>query len=482
MMDFRPVLYVLGIMLVTLAFSMALPMIIDLYSEDSDWRVFFISMLITFFFGGSLAISNRSRRGFSMTLKQAFLLTVICWVFISLFAAIPFWISDLQMSFTDSYFEAMSGITTTGSTVMTGLDQMPNGILIWRSILQWLGGIGIIVMALSVLPFLNVGGMQLFKMESSEREKALPRATQLASSISMIYIALTLFCMAAYMAAGLTPFDSISHAMTTISTGGFSTSDSSFFSYNTIWPEIVAIIFMLLGGMPFVLFLKAIQGNSKSLFKDKQVRVYLLIILFLTVILSAWLVLHQDFTIGEAVRRVLFSVISIITTTGYCNADYSIWGGFAALTLFFLTFVGACSGSTGCGIKVFRFQVLYAVTKAQIKQLLYPNGSFIPHYNGKPIPKNIPVSVMGFFFVYILSFVVLAILLAFTGLDLITALSGAATVISNVGPGLGETIGPTGTYQTLSDTAKWILTAAMLLGRLELFTVLVLFSPHFWRR
>ncbi len=481
-MDLRPVLYVVGIMLSTLAVSMCFPMFADLYAGNKDWKFFFICILFTLFIGSALTLTNRSKTGFDLSLKQAFLLTVISWIFLSAFAALPFWVSDLKMSYTDSFFEAMSGVTTTGATVMTGLDHMAPGILLWRAILQWLGGIGIIVMALSVLPFLNVGGMQLFRMESSEKEKVLPRAAKLSSSISLIYLALTLFCMAGYMATGFTPFDAMAHAMTTISTGGFSTTDASFFNQESAWPEVIAIIFMALGSLPFVLYLKAIQGNVESLFQDSQVRIFFLVIACVTALLSTWLVVNYDYTLFEAVRRVLFSIVSIISTTGFCNADYTLWGGFATLMIFFVTFVGACSGSTGCGIKIFRFQVLYAVSKVQIKQLLYPHGVFIPHYNGKPIPQGVPVAVMGFVFMYILSFSVVAVLLSFTGLDFLSSLSAAATVISNVGPGLGDVVGPTGNYQSLTDTAKWILSVAMLLGRLELFTVLVLFSPHFWRR
>ena len=479
-MDFRPILYVNGILLSVLSLSMILPMMADLYFGYDDWKVFFICIIITAFFGGALVLSNTGHN-FNITTRQAFLLTNTTWVILPTFGALPFWFSSLDMSVTDSFFEAMSGITTTGSTVMSGLDYTPAGILLWRGILQWLGGIGIIIMAMSVLPFLKVGGMQIFKTELSESEKALPRTAKLASSIAVIYVGLTIICACCYMITGLEIFDAVVHAMTTISTGGFSTFDASFSHFETASPSIVCIIFMILGGMPFVLYLKAVHGNLRPLFKDSQVRWFLSIIAITTIITISYLTAQQDMPFIEALLPSLFNVVSLMTGTGFTNGDYNTWGGFAVSMFFFLMVVGGCAGSTSCGIKIFRFQVLYAVTKIQISKLLHPNGVFIPHYNGKPMPKDVPSSVMGFFFVYALGFSFLAIALSYTGLDFITSMSGAVTSISNVGPGMGPIIGPSGNFQALPDSAKWILSLGMLLGRLELFAILVMLSPQFWK-
>ena len=464
-----------------MAVSMVLPMLADLYFGHEDWKIFFICIVITAFFGGSLVITNNSKQ-IRINTRQGFMLIFLTWLSLSIFAALPFTLSELDMSFTDSFFEAMSGITTTGATVIVGLDYAPPGILLWRAILQWLGGIGIILMAMSILPFLNIGGMQIFRTELSENEKVLPRTAQLASSIGLIYVGLTVLCIICYMASGLETFDAIAHAMTTISTGGFSTFDSSFSHYhNTIWPEIVAMAFMLIGGMPFVLYLKAIRGNLRPFAMDSQVRWFLSIVAVSIIVVTAYLVVHNNTEFIEALRRSSFNIISVITGTGFANGDYNAWGGFSLGMFFFLMLIGGCAGSTSCSIKIFRYQVLFAVTVVQIKKLLYPHGVFIPHYNGKPIPSDVPLSVMGFFFMYMFTCAIIAIALSYVGMDFLEAMSGAVTAVSNVGPGLGE-IGPNGNFKHLNDSAKWILSVGMLAGRLEIFTMLVMLAPQFWKR
>ena len=480
-MDMRPILYVIGILLCTLAASMSAPLLADMIAGNPDWKVFALCLIFTAFFGGALVLTNAGK-AFHMNMRQTFLLTTLSWIVLAVAGSVPFAMADLRMSFTDALFEAVSGITTTGSTVMTNLDNAPPGILLWRAILQWLGGIGIIVMALSVLPFLKVGGMQLFQTESSESEKALPRATQLATSIGIVYLGLTLACMICYKLSGLGSFDAWAHAMTTIATGGFSTFDESFADFDTAWAELTAIVFMILGSLPFILYIKALRGNWHDLFHDSQVQVFLKIVMTAILTLIAYQVFHNDAPFIESLRRASFNVVSIITGTGYTNGDYGSWGGFAVIMVFFLMVVGGCAGSTTCGIKIFRFQVLHAVSISQLKQLIHPHGLFIPHYNHQALPKGVASSVMSFFFVYALCFSLLAIGLSFIGLDFLTAMSGAATSISNVGPGLGDIIGPTGTFEPLPDTAKWMMCAGMILGRLELFTVLVLFMPQFWAK
>ena len=479
-MDFRPILYILGIFLSILAVSMVLPMLADIYWGNQDWKVFFLCIVITSFFGGSLILSNVGLE-FSLSIRQAFMMTFLSWIGLSIFAALPFNLSGMDMSFTDSFFEAVSGITTTGSTVIVGLDNAPPGILLWRAILQWLGGIGIIIMAMSVLPFLSVGGMQIFSTELSESEKALPRAAQLASSIGLIYVLMTIACVIAYLSAGMGKFDALAHAMTTIATGGFSTYDNSIGHFESKTINSIAIFFMILAGLPFVLYLKAVRGNLSPLFRDPQVRWFLAILLGSIVVTTLYLLMHQDMSLPQAIMGSTFNLTSLMTGTGYATEQYDQWGGFVVAMLFFLMAMGACAGSTSCGIKIFRFQIFLSVTKVQIKKLLHPNGTFLAHYNGRPIPEDVPLSVMSFLFLYALCFIGLALALSAVGLDFITALSGAMTSISNVGPGLGDVIGPSGSFATLPDSAKWILSIGMLLGRLEILAAFVLLHPSFWK-
>ncbi len=481
MIDFRPIFFILGILLTTLAFGMCIPAFADAIVGHSDWKVFAGAASVTLFVGVTLILTNHSGR-VRITLRQAFLLTTLSWLVVACFGALPFAFSDFNLSFTDAFFEAMSGVTTTGATVMTGLDGAPPGILLWRALLQWLGGIGIIVMAVAVLPMLQVGGMQLFRMESSDRsEKVLPRVTQIAAAIGTIYVVITVTCAAAYWLAGMNQLEAIAHSMTTIATGGFSTSDGSVGHFDSALIDWIAILFMIAGSMPFVLYLQMVRGNVGALLRDTQVRWFLIITATCVAAMVLWRTINSDAGFGEGLRDATFNVVSILTGTGYSTTDFSLWGGFAIVLFFFVMFIGGCAGSTTCGLKVFRLQVLWATTGAQIGQLLQPHGVFIPHYNRKPIPDLVSESVMSFFFLYVLVFTLLAAGLGALGLDFITSISGAASAIANVGPGLGPVIGPAGTFATLPDAAKWMLSLGMLLGRLELFTVLVLVTPSFWR-
>ena len=479
--DFRPVLFVVGILLITLSLAMALPAIADAVTGDPHWRVFLAASVFTLFIGACLVLSNRMREP-RLTVRQAFVLTTLSWVVVAAFAALPFAFSDLNLSYTDGYFEAMSGLTTTGSTVIVGLDQAPTGILLWRALLQWLGGIGIIVTAIAILPMLRIGGMQLFHTESSDSsEKVLPRAAQLAGAIGLVYLGLTVSNGIAYWAAGMTPFEAVCHAMTTIATGGFSTSDSSLGYFKNDAIEGIATIYMVLGSLPFVLYLQAARGGWGALVRDTQVRWFFGLILFALLSLAGWLMVANDAAPTDAFREAAFNGISILTGTGYSTADFSAWGTFALPVFTLLMFIGGCTGSTTGGVKVFRMQVLASTSLSQIRQLIQPHGVFISKFNRRPIPASVSPAVMGFFFLFVVSFGLIAMGLALMGLDYVTSVSGAATAIANVGPGLGETIGPAGSFQPLPEPAKWLLSAAMLLGRLELFTVLVLFVPRFWR-
>jgi trk system potassium uptake protein TrkH len=481
MIDFRPALFVIGILLTTLSVAMLAPFAIDIVDGNPDWQVFAGAGLLTLFVGGVLVLTNRSpvRR---LSIRQAFILTAASWLALTTFAALPFVFSGLKMTYTDAFFEAMSGITTTGSTVITGLDQAPRGILLWRALLQWLGGIGIIVMAIAVLPMLRVGGMQLFKVEAFDtQEKILPRAGQISVWITIVYLGLTAIWWLGLWLLGMTGFDAIIHAMTTIATGGYSSSDGSVGAFGSRAIEVFIIAGMLMGSMPFLYYLRIVRAGSLMVFRDSQVKCFLAVVLISSLSVSFWLWNEQHEPLVDALIVGTFNTVSLMTGTGYTSGDYQSWGAFPIVVLFFLMFVGGCAGSTSCGIKIFRFQVLFSTVKAQFRRLLQPHGIFVPHYNNRPVQDDVIQSVMTFFFLFIAVFVVLAIALGSLGLDYMTAITGAATAICNVGPAMGPILGPTGTFTSLPDTAKWLLSAGMLFGRLEIFTVLVLFLPSFWR-
>jgi len=481
MIESRPILFVLGILLTTLAIAMGLPAAVDAAVANPDWQVFTISSGSTLFLGVTLILMNRAEAG-NLNVRQAFILTTSSWVLMPAFAALPLVFADLQLSYTDAFFEAMSGLTTTGSTVMVGLDNAPPGILLWRSLLQWLGGIGIIVMAVSILPMLRIGGMQLFRMEFAERmEKALPRAAQIGAAIALIYLGLTMICAALYWLAGMTGFSALNHAMTTVATGGFSTHDTSIGHYENTWIDIIAIAFMILGSLPFLLYLQMLRGQPLAFYRDTQVRWFFGLLLAFVVMMVIGLKTTAGWNLGTAALHGSFNVVSIMTGTGYATDDFGVWGSFAFPIFFFIMFIGGCAGSTTCGIKVFRFAVLYETARVQLRRLLMPHGVFIANYNKRPIPEGVSESVMSFFFLFVTSFALLAVALGMLGLDFVTAASGAATAIANVGPGLGATIGPAGNFSTLPEAAKWLLSLGMLIGRLELFTVLILITPSFWR-
>lgn len=480
-LDFRPVILVAGILITTLGLAMLLPAIVDLAAGNQDWIVFAASSMLTTLIGLSLFAATRGvPKGLST--RQALLMTVVSWVALVAFGALPFIWSGVVPSYTDAFFESMSGLTTTGATVISNLDSTPPGILFWRGLLQWLGGLGIIVMAIAVLPMLQIGGMQLFKAEAFDTaEKILPRATQISSSITLVFIGFTGLCCILFLSAGMPIDDAVIHAMTTVATGGFSTKDQSIGYYNSAAIDWITTVFMILGSIPFILYVQMLQGRVRPIFLDSQVRVFIGLLLIATII--AWLMAHSgDHHLGlDGLRFAAFNVVSITTGTGYATTDYGLWGPHAISFFFVIMFIGGCAGSTSCGIKIFRFQVLFQAVRQHISQVMYPHGIFRPKFNGRPIDYRVIASVMSFMFLYVVSFGAIAMALIVIGLDTTTALSGAGSAISNVGPGLGTVIGPAGNYAPLPDAAKWVLAAGMLLGRLELFTIMVLFLPRFWR-
>ena len=482
MRDFRSIFYIIGVLLCIEAIAMLIPMTVDILNKNSDWQIFFFSSFITFFIGLVLYFSFRQQKN-KIKIREAFFLTLISWIIIAVFASLPFIYSSSYLSYSDAFFESISGITTTGATVISNLDELPEGILIWRSLLQWFGGIGIILLAIAILPTLQIGGMQLLHMEHDDPyEKTLPKINQFVFEILIIYIVLTFVCAILYSIAGMTSFDAFAHAMTTISTGGFSTHDNSFANFDSINIELISFLFMIIGSLPFVVYLKMTHGDLKSIFKDEQIKLFILILLLLIIVTTFWLKLKFNENTFYSFRVVIFNITSILTGTGYTSANYNIWGGFGLVIMFIIMFIGGCAGSTTGGIKIFRLQLLFRGAKTQIKKLTHPHGVFITSFNGKTVGEDTYNSIMGFFFMYILIFISAAILLSFFNLDFITALSAAASAISNVGPGLGAIIGPTGNYLSLPTEAKWILSITMLIGRLELLTFLVLLSGSFWKK
>ncbi|WP_299970621.1 TrkH family potassium uptake protein [uncultured Roseobacter sp.] len=481
MLDLRPVGYVIGLLVAVLGATMLLPMLIDIAEGRGHWPVFLQSAILTILGGSMIALSCANGVKEGLTIQQTFLLTTSVWVALPLFGALPFILGATEARVVDAFFEAMSGLTTTGSTVLSGLDALPKGILLWRGILQWLGGIGIIVVAMVFLPELRVGGMQIFKSEAFDTMgKILPRAGQIASQISSIYLGLTMICALTYFTLGMNAFDATVHALTTISTGGFANYDASFSVFPGVM-EYAATLFIILSALPFVRYVQLINGQARPLWRDSQVRVFLLLIAVLVLVMAGILTQGDAYTGEEALRKALFNVASIISGTGYASADYMSWGPVLISMFFFIGLIGGCAGSTACSIKIFRYQLLFASIKMQLRRIRSPNGVFVVRYDKRPVGEDVLSSVISFFMFFIVTLGLFAVALSLTGLDLITSLSGAATALSNVGPGLGPEIGPASNFAGLNDTAKWLLSLAMLLGRLELLAVYAILTVSFWR-
>ena len=478
MSNYKTVFFTLGILQIILGVSMFVPIIVQFIYAEID-SSFFGASIVTIVFGALFFLTNIDHDR-KVNLQQAFLLTALSWLSVAIFGSLPFIFSSMEMSITDAFFESMSGITTTGSTIISNLENAPKGILLWRAILQWLGGIGIIVMAITLMPIMNVGGMQLFKISSNDSsEKILPKSKEIALRLIYIYSALTAVCAISYWIFGMGKFDSLTHSMTTIATGGFSNYNQSIGYFNSVYIEISSIVFIILGSVPFIAYIKFLNGNKKIFISDGQIRSFLKIIILSIIILSFYLFLtnNENFSF----RSIFFNTISILTGTGYVNAEFDSWGSFPITIFLALMFIGGCAGSTTCGIKIFRIQILYLFILNQLKKIIYPKGVFLIKYDQNSVDEKFIASVISFIFFYFVIFFILAALLSLTGLDFITALSGAATSISNVGPGLGPIIGPNGDFSSLPDISKWVLSIGMILGRLELFAILVLFLPSFWK-
>ncbi|MBL8671132.1 MAG: TrkH family potassium uptake protein [Alphaproteobacteria bacterium] len=478
----RSVFYVTGLLVCVTGIGMIGVAGIELAIGAKDWLSFLVSAAVTLFIGSGVALSSRPR-AIEFGLRDGMVLTALSWVVIAAVAALPLMLSAKPLSFTDAYFETMSALTTTGSTVIVGLDDMPPGVLLWRSVLQAFGGMGIIVFAIALLPFLRVGGMQLFRLESSDKsEKALPRTSEIAASIIGIYFGLIALCALSYALSGMSLFDAANHAMTTVATGGFSTSDASLGAWEK-HPGVhwTAFVFMAAGALPFTLYLRVAQGRWDALMRDGQVRAFFGLMALAIAATSVWLIATGRYGVEPAIRHAAVNLMSVVTTTGYATVDYMQWGSFPIAIFFFLTLVGGCTGSTSGGLKIFRLQVLAALVAVQFRRFVHPNGVYVARHKGKPIGDDVAISVLVFVLVYLATIGAVTLAIAAMGVDLVTALTGTMQAIGNVGPGLGDIVGPAGNFSTLPAGAKWLLALAMLIGRLELFTFLVLFTPHFWR-
>ena len=480
MSNYKTVFFTLGVLQIILGISMIIPILTQILYSEID-PSFISASIISIIFGILFLLTNINHDK-KLNLQQAFLLTALSWLSIAIFGSLPFIFSTLDLTITDAFFESMSGITTTGSTILSNLEQTPKAILLWRAILQWLGGIGIIVMAITLMPIMNVGGMKLFKISSNDSsEKILPKSKEISLRLVLIYSSLTLLCAISYKVFGMSFFDSFTHSMTTIATGGFSNYNESIGYFDNNFIEITAMIFIILGSIPFIAYIKFLNGNLKIFTSDSQIKSFIRIIIFSILILLIYLLVINKNLSNINLIDISFNVISVLTGTGYVTKEFDNWGSFSLVFFLILMFIGGCAGSTACGIKIFRIQILYLFLFNQLKKIIYPRGIFIIKYDNSNVDDKFMASIISFIYLYIIIFFFITALLSLSGLDFITAISGAATSISNVGPGLGSIIGPNGNFSQLPEISKWILSLGMILGRLELFAILVLFIPSFWR-
>ncbi|WP_114965915.1 TrkH family potassium uptake protein [Alkalilacustris brevis] len=481
MIDLRPVGYILGLLSAVIGLAMLVPMAADMIDGDANWRAFMASATVTFLAGVFVALACQNGARAEMGTRHAFVLTTGAWVVLPLFGALPFMLGVPGVGFTDAFFESMSGITTTGTTVFVGLDSMPRGTLLWRSILQWLGGLGIIVVAMLFLPLMKVGGMQFYRSEAFDTMgKVMPRALDLARALFEVYLLITVACAASYFALGLSAFDAVNHAFTTVATGGFSTSDASFAAFSPA-AQYASILFMILAGLPFVRFVQLMGGSFAPLWQDIQVRAYIRWITYAVAAVLVYRIATEGVAVLPGLRESAFNVVSLFSGTGYSSADVSAWGAFPLVVVIAVGAVGACTASTGCSIKVFRYLVLFEAIKAQIRRIHSPSRVVPVRLDGKPLGDDVINSVIALFTLFMVGFGIAAVLLSLTGLQISTAFTAAWTALFNIGPAFGPEVGPTGAVDGFPPLAKWVMIAAMLAGRLEMLAVVVLLLPRFWR-
>lgn len=482
MMDIRPVVHPIGKIIVALGVSMVFPMIVDWWEGNPHWLVYLQSGIITIVVGLLLAIAAQGNY-LSMNIQQAFLITSGLWAILPVFGALPLMMGEPYASFTDAYFEAMSGFTTTGTTVFPVLDELPRSFGLWRSIMHWMGGLGIVVVAMVFLPVMKVGGMQFFRSEGFDTlGKILPRAGEIAAEMTRIYLWLTIACILTYILLGMNGFDAVVQAFGTISTGGFSNYDASFAAF--LGPlEWTASIYMILASIPFIRMVQAMRGDIKPLWRDIQVRAYLRWIFYACVIIILYrlLVMQQDEQPLALVRETVFNTISVFSGTGFASADMLAWGHLPIAVLIICGLIGGCTGSTGCSVKIFRYLVLFEAVRVQIRRIHSPHRVYSMRFDGRPLEKDVIDSVMAFFTLFMLTFGLLIVGLSLTGLHTKTALTAAWTAIANIGPVWGPEITKNGSVAEFPASAKWLMIIGMYLGRLELVSALVLLMPRFWR-
>ncbi len=481
MLNLKPIALVGGTVVCAVGFLLFIPLSVELIYRTESWQSYAVPILLYLIVGGSLVITNRNVE-LKISTKEAFIITVLSWILLAVLCAIPFIYTQLKLSVVDAIFESMSGITTTGSTILNNLDDLPKGILIWRALLQWLGGIGIVVIALVILPFLRIGGMQLFHLEGDDPyDKFLPKISSVVTKIILVYFGLTTLLAILYYTNGMTLFDAVAHSFSTISTGGFSTHNNSFAYFQSNSILNIAIVFMIIGSMPFLLLAQTTLTNISSITKDHQIRVFIIILILAISLIFYFARPYIDGDMPQQIITISFNTISIISGTGFVSSNFEQWGNYASVLFLLLMFIGGCAGSTTGGLKIFRFQILFKYILLHLKKMLQPHMVLTAKFNGKKVPESTYESVMTFFFIYIITFASSALLLSFSGLDFLTCISAAASAISNVGPGLGEIIGPEGNYAVLTNYSKLVLVITMFLGRLEMLTIFVLLLPSFWK-
>ncbi|MCC5959824.1 MAG: TrkH family potassium uptake protein [Rhodobacteraceae bacterium] len=481
MLDIRPVVHLVGLLTFALGAIMLLPLAVDLQAGHDNWQGFAQAAFLTCLIGGVATISTRSSLDQGLGRRQSFLMTASVWAVLPAFGALPFVLGTQGESVTHAYFEAMSGMTTTGTTVFVGLDAMPPGVLLWRSILQWLGGLGIIVVALVFLPILRVGGMQHFQSEAFDTMgKVMPRVYDISAALLQVYLGLTLLVILSYMAFGMSGFDALNHGLTTIATGGFSTRDASFTEFAGPL-EYVAVVFMVLAGLPFIRFIQLMGGSVRAIWQDVQVRAFLRWVAYAVAAVMAYRLATTDAGVWDVLRGTSFNVITLFTGTGYSSEDVAEWGDFPLLVVMLVGFIGACTASTGCALKVFRFLVLFESIKMRMRQLSSPRRVMAIKLGGKRLEQDVINSVIVMFTAFAGIFLLLATALALSGLETRTAITAAWTAICNIGPVFGPEVGATGAVNEFPDRSKWLMILGMYLGRLEVLAVLVLLLPRFWR-
>jgi trk system potassium uptake protein TrkH len=481
MFDVRPVGYLVGLVVLAMGLTMALPLLVDVAEGRGHWPVFAESMIVTCLSGGLVALSCRNSIGRGLNIQQAFLLTTAVWVALPLFGALPLMLGETRLGMIDAYFESMSGMTTTGTTVIAGLDTLPKGLLLWRGILQWLGGLGIVIVALVFLPEMRVGGMQFFRSEGFDTlGKALPRTVDISKGVLNIYLGLTAVCTLSFLALGMGAFDATVHALTTVSTGGFSTADASFGAFPGA-AQYACVVFMVLASLPFVRMMQGVQGNLRPLLEDTQVRTYIRWLLYAFVALAAYDILAVGQFEEARLRARLFNVVSIFSGTGFGDGDVTAYGHFPFVVLIIVGAIGGCTSSTGCSIKIFRYQIMLRALGQQARRIFHPSSVLVLRHEGRRVENEVLQSVMLLFTMYILSFGFFSVALELTGLTLMESITGAWTAIFNIGPAFGPSVGPTGSVQAFPEMAKILMILAMLMGRLEILAVIVLLLPRFWR-